>query len=360
MKRKVLQFVGATAVIVLLSASASATIWLSVIDGTCLDEQGQPCTNMTLRFTDPVSGRSYSATTDSRGKFYHAGMEPSDYNMIVRRPGQADVELTAALGWSVLPLMVTVDLAKHSVHVGRQVLTVESVSPVFGMMSVGSENVVTNPFAREIQEDFERGVWVGAIRALKSAIHRSPNDSGLHALLGYANYGAAKQKPELADTFLKDCVEEYNAAINLKPEPRYYNNLGTAYVRVHRFEEALQQFRTAEGLLPARASLYERNIGVALVGQSYELPQTEAVAALQRASEAFTRVLNSEPQNDDVMYWKGIALVRLAAMNPDNAKYDEVAHLFQRYLELAPNGHFAKEVHGMLASIPALQHPQNQ
>jgi hypothetical protein len=358
--KRLLHIALATAVVVLLSASASANIWLSVIDGKCIDERGEPCNKLTLHFSDPINGHTYTATTDSTGKFYHAGMEPGDYNMTVHRSGQADVELPAPFAWSVLPLIVTVDLGKHSVHVGRQILTAEGVSPLYGAISIGSENSFATPFSRELQEDFDRGDWLSAIRRLKGAIAHTPNDANLHALLGYANYGAAKKNPATAEPFLKDCVEEYNTAISLKPDPRYYNNLGVVFVVVHRDEEAIKQFQLAEGLLPARASLYERNIGVTLVGQSYNLPEAESIAALQRASETFTRVLAAEPQNEDVLYWKGVALLKLTSLKPDSANYDELSSLFQRYLQVSPNGRFAKEVHGMLASIPALQHPQSQ
>lgn len=361
MKRSFLQLVLAAAVAVLLSASASATIFLPAINGTCIDEHGQPCANVAFQFVDPLNGRSFVLKTDSHGKFYHPAAEPADYALTAKRPGQADIELPPiGVTFSALPLLVTIDLAKHSVHVGRQILGIESFSPRSGPISIGSESEVNNPFAKEIADDFERGDWLAAIRALKAAIHREPDRPGLHALLGYAYYEASKGDFGRAETFLTGCVEEYNVAIGLKPEARYYNNLGTAYVRMHRFDDAIKQFQSAEGLLPIQALLYERNIGVTLVGQSYDLPETESIAALQRASEIFTRILSSEPQNADVLYWKGLALLRLAAAKPGNANYDEVASVFQRYLEIAPNGRFAKDVNGMLASIRTIPRPQNR
>jgi Flp pilus assembly protein TadD len=358
--KRLLQIALAAAVTVLLCASASATLFVPAINGVCIDEHGQPCNNVSLKFVEPLTGRNFTLRTDSQGKFYHPAAEPGDYALTARRQGQPDVELPpVGVTFSALPLILTVDLANHTAHLGRQTLSVESFS-THGPISIGSESEVQNPFAKEIAGEFERGDWEAAIRTLKTAVHHNPDRPGLHAMLGYAYYEGSKKNSGMAEEYLKGCVEEYSSAIALKPEPRYYNNLGTAYVRIRHYDDAVKQFQTAETLFPAKALLYERNIGVTLVGQSYDLPETESVAALQRASDSFTRVLAAEPQNEDVLYWKGVALLKLASVKPDSANYDELSSLFQRYLQVSPNGRFAKEVHGMLASIPALQHPQNQ
>lgn len=360
MKRSFLQFLLAAALCVALSAAASATMYIPAINGTCIDEQGQPCAHATLKFFDPVGGKRFTLVTDSQGKFYHPAAEPADYNVTVQRAGQADVELpVAGVTFSVLPLIATIDLRHGTIHMGRQTLTLESFD-VHGPVSIGSESAIVDPFTKDVQADFESGNWDSAIRRLTRALERDPKNADLHAMLGYAHYELAKKDPANAEPHMKACVDEYNTAITLKPAPRFYNNLGAAYVKAHRYDDGIQQFKTAEGLLPVSKNLYERNIGVTLVGQSYELPEAESIVALQRASDTFTGVLNAEPDNADVLYWKGVALLRLAGTKPGNANYDEVTAIFRRYLQVAPNGRFAKDVNGMLASIQSMPRSQNR
>ena len=137
----------------------------------------------------------------------------------------------------------------------------------------------------------------------------------------------------------------------------YRNNLGNTYVKLKQYDEAVQQYRQADLLNPGQSGLYQQNIGLALVEEAQSAPDDSALDLLQRALEAFNRVLAvAPPNNAELLYWKGLSQLRLAANG--QGSYDGVASSFREYLKLAPQGRFAAEVQSMLQALPGVDKRQ--
>ena len=80
-------------------------------------------------------------------------------------------------------------------------------------------------------------------------------------------------------------------------------------------------------------------------------------SALAAGSMFSTQVLSAAPPNNaEVLYWKGLSQLRLAANG--QGSYDGVASSFREYLKLAPHGRFAAEVQSMLQALPGVDKRQ--
>lgn len=350
----------ATILALLLSAHAGfAGIWLTSLDGVCVDEHGKPLSNMAVHFTDPKNGKHFDIRTDASGKFFYIAAQPSIYTLQIKRDRKPliifeDVDIP----WSSQPLLLEINLEHNTVTVTRKTVLPEffrqdetvSALPAQGhgdhtkVAAINLQLVAAKRLS-------EQGDWQGAIRALWDAIKIDPNRDLPWALLGAAYYGAAPYSADGGKAQFEQCVASYQKAIAIAPAAPYHNNLGNACVKLKQYDHAVEQYRQAELLNPDRSTLYQQNIGMALVEEAQRRRNASAIALLQRALEAFNHVEAAEAKNAQVFYWKGICQLRLAANG--KGSYKAVDADFENYLKLAPHGRFAAEVETMMQAIKA-------
>ena len=351
----------ATVIALLLSGqSGVAGIWLASLDGTCVDEHGKPLSNTAVHFTDPKNGKYFDVRTDSAGKFFYIAAQPSIYTLLIKRDRRPPVIFEDVdIPWSSQPLLLEVNLERNTVTVTRKTLLPEffrqeESQAALLAQGTGDQATVTaiNRQLAAAKQLSDRGDWQGAIRALWNAIEIDPNRDLPWALLGAAYYGAATHSADGGKPQLEQCVTSYQKAIAIAPSAAYHNNLGNAYVKLKQYDKAVEQYRQAELLNPDQSSLYQQNIGMALVEEAQARPNDSALELLQRALQAFSHVSAVET-NAEVFYWKGICQLRLAANGLGS--YKDVATEFQNYLKLAPHGRFAAEVQAMLKALPSVE-----
>jgi tetratricopeptide (TPR) repeat protein/TolB-like protein len=137
------------------------------------------------------------------------------------------------------------------------------------------------------------GLYEDAITMQLRAIEIYPNHRS------YSNLGTAYFHLARHD----EAIAAYKMAISLKPrDDLYHRNLGDAYLRVGRKEDAREQFKITSDLLkehltvnPAHAEL----LGLLAVCQSKLLQKTEALASIDRATKL-------EPRNTTLMYYEAV------------------------------------------------------
>ncbi len=343
----------------LLSAQAGfAAIWLASIDGACVDEHGKPLTGTVLHFSDPKNGKYFDVRTDSAGRFFYIAAQPSIYTLLIKRGRNPPVIFEDVdIQWSSQPLQLELNLERNTVTVTRKTMLPEFFrqdETQAMLMAQGNGDQATiaaiNQQLAAAKGLSNQGDWQGAIRALWNAIEIDPNRDLPWALLGAAYYGAATHSAEDGQALLEKCVTSYQKAVAIASSAAYHNNLGNAYVKLKRYQAAIEQYRQAELLSPEQSSLYQQNIGMALVEEAQARPNDSALELLQRALQAFTHVSAIDAKNAEVFYWKGICQLRLAANGLGS--YKDVAAEFQSYLKLAPDGRFAAEVKAMLQALP--------
>ena len=342
----------------LLPAQTSfAGIWLASLDGACLDEHGKPMSGAVLHFTDATNGRHFQLTTGADGKFFYIAAPPAIYNLqIVRNRKPPVVFENIDIQWSSRPLLLEINLERNAVKVTRSTMLPEFFRQDESQAALLSQGTSDQAAVAAINQQLslarqisEQGDWQGAIRALWNAIEIDPNRDLPWALLAAAQCNAAAHSADGGQALRDDCVRSYEKAIAIAPAAPYHNNLGNAYVKLKRYNDAVEHYGAAELLNPDQSALYQQNIGLALVEEAQARPNDSAIELLQRASEAFNRVQAIDATNAEVFYWKGICQLRLAAN--ELGSYKEAAIAFQNYLKLAPQGRFAAEVEAMLHAM---------
>jgi Tfp pilus assembly protein PilF len=345
--------------LLMLTQAAFAGIWLASLDGVCVDEQGKPLGATVVHFSDPKNGKYFDVRTDPTGRFFYIAAQPSIYTLLIKRGRRPPVVFEDVdIPWSSQPLVLEVNLERNTVTVTRKTLFPEFFrqdETRSALLAQGNADQATveaiNQKLATAKRLSDQGDWQGAIRALWNAIEIDPNRDLPWALLGAAYYGAATHSADGGEAQLEQCVTSYQKAIAIAPAAAYHNNLGNAYVKLKRYDDALEQYRQAEMLNPDQSSLYQQNIGMALVEEAQARPNNSAIELLQQALTAFSHTSAAEAKNAEVFYWKGICQLRLAANQLGS--YQDVATEFQNYLKLAPDGRFAAEVQAMLKALPS-------
>jgi Tfp pilus assembly protein PilF len=347
--------------LLLCAQTAFAGIWLASLDGVCLDEHGKPLTGTIIHFTDPANGKSFAVRTDSAGRFFYIAAQPSIYTLLIKRDRKPPVIFEDVdIPWSSQSLLLEVNLERNTVTVTRKTMQPEFFLQDHSQSALlaqgkGDQTTVAaiNQQLTTAKQFSDQGDWQAAIRALWNAIEIDPKRDLPWALLGAAYYGEATHSKDGAEAQLEQCVTSYQKAIAIAPAAAYYNNLGSAYVKLKLYDDAIEQYRQAELLNPDQSSLYQQNIGMALVEEAQSHPNSSAIELLERASQAFSQVPAADTKNAEVFYWKGICQLRLAVNGLGS--YKNVAAEFQNYLKLAPDGRFAAEVRAMLKALPSVE-----
>jgi Tfp pilus assembly protein PilF len=347
--------------LLLFTQSSFGAIWLASLDGICVDEHGKPLTATVVHFSDPKNGKYFDVRTDSAGRFFYIAAQPSIYTLLIKRGRKPPVIFEDVdIPWSSQPLQLEVNLERNAVTVTRKTMLPEFFrqDETQGMLSAqgnGDQATVAaiNRQLAAAKQLSDQGDWQGAIRALWNAVEIDSNRDLPWALLGAAYYGAATHTAEGGQALLEKCLTSYQKAIAIAPSAAYHNNLANAYVKLKQYDDAIEQYRQAELLNPEQSSLYQQNMGMALVEEAQARPNDSALDLLQLALQAFIRVSAADARNSEIFYWKGICQLRLAANGL--ASYKDVVADFQNYLKLAPHGRFATEVNAMLQALPDVE-----
>jgi tetratricopeptide (TPR) repeat protein len=180
-------------------------------------------------------------------------------------------------------------------------------------------------------------------QAQQGAPDKDPNLPTILGNLGVAYDGAGKY-PEAVDTLQK--------AVDLKPTPALYMQLGTDLARVGKIPEAGAACDKGATLDPTNKTVAEgcyKNVGVVLVNSG---KMKDAMGPLQKATE-----LN--PKDADAWYLLGNTLTAQVDTKKEGGKDVYVippgtTEAYQKYLELEPNGPHAAEAKGSLESLQQL------
>jgi tetratricopeptide (TPR) repeat protein len=212
--------------------------------------------------------------------------------------------------------------------------------------------------AKEIEIKTAKNTEVETLMLKDSAA--KPDASVIWAQLGQAQLGLAELAPvddrpakyaQAEATYKK--VLEVEAA-SKKPNPAAQGaanaGLGEIYARTGKIPEAAAAYDAAAKINPSQASFYFKNEAVIYyqlrnAGSPYPgLGDAQAAAA--------DEAIKADPNMAIVYYLKGHGLVEKATIDTKTQMYilpPGCAEAYQKYLQLAPNGQFARDAKDLLA-----------
>lgn len=349
--------------IVLVPSAISARVWLSSLMGTCFDEEGKPVAGAVLRFTDPANGRHFEVTSNAEGRFNYVAVEPSHYRLEFFRNRHQQVSFPDVyLEWSSHPLLVEVNLQKHSVKVTRQVMLAETLGSEQPAPAIAVPDNADAAIVRAINEKIaadkifmDAGDWDNALTAAREATEIDPKRDlpwAWRAKVFCEEASSHTTAP--TDSMLQSCMQYYKYAIAIAPKAAYYNNLGAACSARKQWKEAADNFGAAIQLNPGHAALYHKNLGATLLKQAESLSDPEALKTLRLATDEFSLAAAASPPVAEAYYWMGLCQLRLAASEVPGSTYKLADESFRHYLQIAPSGQYAAQASAMLEGLADL------
>jgi tetratricopeptide (TPR) repeat protein len=347
-----------------LSAPFAIAQTTGTVKGVCKDVEGKPIVGADVEWVSPESGHSYKLKTNGKGEYFSLGIVPGKYNVKLSKDGKELFHLNG-INVGLDETEVPFDLKKEQAAAAQgQGLTPEQAKAqqeAAAKAAAASKTIGTlNQKLKDANAATAAGDYETAITTLNDANQVDGTHPETWASLGDAyRLSAAKQtdpaekqkRYEMAAADFQKAIDLRAASEAAQKDPdngvktaAYYNNLGDAYQKSHKVDEAVASYTKAAQLDPAHAAGYWFNIGAVLTN----------AGRVDEAIAAFDKVIAADPTKSEAYYQKGINLIGKATLKGDKMEAPPgTAEAFQKYLELDPNGRFAQPAKDMLASIGA-------
>ena len=343
---------------------------MAKVAGKAIDQQGQPITGAQVQMVSEDTGQKMTTKTDKNGNFFQIGVNPGKYKMTLMKDGQQLYffdHVPVHLNPDDSPTEVDFDLKKEAEGKGNGTNNAAAAAALQQRQAeqqrqqkiASLQALVTQSATQE-----QAGQWDQAIQTLAQATTQAPTIPFLWARLGVAEYGAGDAMQKSGDKagaagHYQKSVEDYTKALDLKPtDPKdlstIHNNLGQAYIKSGKPDEAVKEYTLAAQASPANAALSYFNLGAILTNQATveTNPQTKT-KDIDAANEAFDKAIQADPNYADAWYQKGINLLSKATYDKSGniVPAPGTAEAFQKYLQVAPTGAHAEEAKSMITSL---------
>ncbi len=371
MKRSITKLGGHILLLALLLApmlllTPAAWAQTSRLSGKVLDLQGNPYPDVVITITNKDNGAHFVVKTDKDGNYQQVGLQNGIYNVNFKKDNinyTDQVQISNATGdkGSVLNEDFQA-IAKKSGYDVEAAKKQQEAANKFKAMKTHFDNGVhaiadadatkqqlrtSTPDQKatlqaQLNTDYQTAVTEFE-QAQQSAPEKDPNLPTILGNLGVA-YDGAGRYPEAVDTLQK--------AVELKPTPALYMQLGTDLARVGKVPEAGAACDKAATLDPTSKTIGEscyKNMGVVLSNSG---KMKEATEPLQKATQM-------DPKDADAWYLLGNALTNQVDAKKEGGKDVYIIppgtlEAYQKYLELQPNGPHAADAKASLDSLKQL------
>jgi len=346
----------------LMLFSGSALAQMAYFRGQAKDREGKPIVGAAVLFRDQNTGRKYETKTDSRGEYTQNGVLPGVYNVDLIVDGQTVQNFTGIQPSLGIENRLDFDLAKPPAG------GLAAGAPSPGTLTPEQKkqaDELAKKNADIMKENEKRKQANALLQKLDEALGATPPDHELatqyaqqitelvpDVYIGWARLGevaALARKHDLALQANQKAIE----LVLAQPDPtgknkpllaNLYNNLGSAYARSGKAQEALAQYTAAAQTDPAKAAQYYYNAGAVLTNTYHP----------DEANTAFDKAIAADPNYADAWYQKGINLLGKGTLDPKTGKTNyppEASQALQKYLELQPNGKNAQTAKELLARM---------
>jgi tetratricopeptide (TPR) repeat protein len=337
------------------------------VKGVCKDSDGNPVVGGVLVWTNQDNGQKYTLKTNKHGEYFSLGVTPGKYNIVLYKTPddqKANKEMDKVNGFQVkldennLDFDVKKEQAEQAKGIG---LTPEQLKQMQEAKAKQEKEVNTvkslNQKLSDAKTAADSGDYDTAIADLTAANQVDPSRDLIWYKLGdYYRMSALKQSdPAEKQKRYESAIDDYQKAIELKQKTpdkdptaqgknlaAYYNNLGEAYAKANKLDDAIKSYDSAAKADPASAGNYYFNEGAVLTN----------AGKIDDAIAAFDKCIAADPNHAEAYYQKGVNLMGKATLKGDKTiPAPGTVEAFQKYLEMAPNGPNAQTAKDMLASL---------
>lgn len=363
--------------------AASQTGALGTVKGVCKDDQGNPIADAQVTWHNDDNGRTYKLKTNKKGEYFSLGIEPGSYTVTLTKDGKELFKQDKQ----------NVEVEEHVFDIDIKAQKQQQIQDTAKQTGLTPEQIQQKMAEQKKAEDYNANIkqvneklkaataalqaqppnYDSAIASLNDATQMAPNEDLVWYRLGSANLDSTKTITDPAEK-TKRLTEAYNdlkKAIDMKksaqPPPgaapkkpedeaadkarlaAYYDNLGSAALRLNKGDEAADAYRQAAQVDPAHAGNYYFNLGVVLHNTAKD------VAERQQAIDALDKAIAADPNRADAYYLKGAEGIGLSTQDSSGKLVAPAGteEALKKYLDLQPNGPHADEVKGMLAALNA-------
>jgi Flp pilus assembly protein TadD len=295
-----------------------------------------PAENILVRIESFSGGLISQITTDRTGKFTFTGLSPTQYIVTVHAPGYYDVRENVNLVTAVTGYL-NIDLVKDKNSVAN---ADQDKSDLQGLAvlnaSIPFEARTEFEKGKILSESKEKSKLAAASDHLEKAIAIYPKFTEAQILLGLVNM--ALQKWEKAEKSLLTALEADANAMTA------YFALGEIYRREKKYPKAVEIL--LKGVKLNDSSAEGHNL---LANVFWEISPTlkderQKNIALESSWQEVNRALQLKPDLAEAHLLMGNLLLRAGRAS------DALEH-FEQYLNLEPNGEFAKQTKEVVKKI---------
>jgi tetratricopeptide (TPR) repeat protein len=335
------------AIMAVLLACSSRMAWAQTggIEGDIKGVDGQPVVGAEVRIDRIDIKQHFQTKTDKKGHYFHAGLPSGTYNISL---WQDEKQI-----WLDQNVRVSVgDPTKHDVDIKaaqeaaiksmpkeqkEQLEKIEKEKKKIGDMKKHYDDAN----ALYASKQFEQ-----ALGEFKTAAEMDPSQYVIFARIAETEeqlkqYDEAIANYQKAITVLEPLVEQ---KADLKQTlADYYNNFGGTLAKGGKPKDALEAYKKAVDLFPAKAGMYYFNLGVVL---------TNSRAPLEDRLGAFKKAIEADPNNANAYFLYGQTLSEKMTFTPDGkiTAPPEMFEALNKYLELDPQGKNAESAKALIAA----------
>jgi tetratricopeptide (TPR) repeat protein len=337
---------------VLLAVSASAQ--RVAVRGKVIGDDGQPLAGAEIVLFNKENGQKFTMKTDKKGEFVNIGVAFGSYKLSVNKDGKVLYTQDVRASGDETPIEINIPKAQaQQKEEALKQLTPEQRKQMEEQQKAAEAErtkiQTVNQLASQADAAEKSGNLDQAISLYKQATAAAPEVPVLWARLAGAYLSAGNKLGSsdraAATEDYKQAVEAYKKAIALKSsEAGYHNNLGQAYAKLGKTDDAIAEYTTSAQLDPPNAGQYYYNLGAVLTN----------VGKTDEANAAFDKAIAADPNRADAYYWKGVNLLAKATLKDNKMVAPPgTAENLNKYLALAPKGSHAENAKELLTSIGA-------
>ena len=339
------------------------------VKGVCKDTDGKLIVGGVVVFANQDTGQKYSLTTNKKGEYFSLGLSAGTYNVTLYKSAEDEKANKELFHFNKYPVRLDentldFDLKKQAEDTAKS-MPAEQAKAQETNEKIKKENITIKALNEKIvaaNTSMKAGDFDTAVTTMTEATQLDATRDVLWALLADAYRGSALKQTDSAEKAkrLQEAITDYQKAIDIKQKaleaaPQkdptevkrlagYYNNLGEAYGKAGKIDDALKAYTQAAQVSPENAASYYFNEGAVLTN----------IGKIDEAIAAFDKCIAADPNRADAYYQKGVNMIGKATLQGDKMVAPPgTAEAFNKYLELAPNGPYAEVAKQMLASIGA-------